>query len=174
VVIPADLAVAEDRDRLAARLEELGQRVEILDNNAGYGIYRSFVESGREQELAQLRLLVEAAVDLMSRYLPGMVERRRGAVINMSSSAGFQPLPYNAGYSAAKAYLLLFSEAVHAEVKEHGVTVTAVCPGPGARVAFRPPATPTTSPSGCRGSRSSHPSGWRGTLLPRPNAAGSR
>src|SRR5207248_8355946 len=62
--------------------------------------------------------------------LPRMVERRRGAVINMSSTAGFQPLPYNAGYSAAKGYLLLFSEAVHAEVKEHGVTVTAVCPGP--------------------------------------------
>ena len=59
-----------------------------------------------------------------------MVERRRGAVINMSSTAGFQPLPYNVGYSAAKGYLLLFSEAVHAEVKEHGVTVTAVCPGP--------------------------------------------
>jgi short-subunit dehydrogenase len=130
VAIPADLTVPEDRDRLAGRLEELGARVEILINNAGYGIYRPFAEAGRERELSQVRLLVEAPVDLMARYLPGMVERGRGAVINMSSSAGFQPLPYNAGYSAAKGYLLMLSEAVHAEVRDHGVTVTAVCPGP--------------------------------------------
>jgi short-subunit dehydrogenase len=130
IVIAADLAAEEDRDRLAARLDELGARVEILVNNAGFGIYQPFVESGREPELNQLRVLVEAAVDLMGRYLPGMVERGRGAVINMSSSAGFQPLPYNAGYCAAKAYLLVLSEAIHAEVQEHGVTVTAVCPGP--------------------------------------------
>lgn len=130
VPVAADLAKPEDRDRLAARLEELGAQVEILVNNAGFGIYRSFVESGREQEVHQLRLLIEAPVDLMARYLPGMVERGRGAVINMSSSAGLQPLPYNAGYSAAKGYLLMLSEAVHAEVQERGVTVTAVCPGP--------------------------------------------
>src|SRR5579885_3356140 len=109
VTIAADLAAPEDRDRLAARLQELGATVEILVNNAGYGIYQPFAESGRERELNQLRLLVEAAVDLIARYLPGMVERRRGAVINMSSSAGFQPLPFNAGYSAAKAYLLYLS-----------------------------------------------------------------
>jgi short-subunit dehydrogenase len=59
-----------------------------------------------------------------------MVGRKRGAVINISSTAGLQPLPYNAGYAAAKAHTLLLSEALHAEVKEHGVTVTAVCPGP--------------------------------------------
>jgi short-subunit dehydrogenase len=130
VVISADLAVEGERDRLAEQLEQLGARVDILVNSAGYGLYRPFVDTGREQELAQLRLLVEAVVDLMARYLPGMVERRRGAVINMSSTAGLQPLPYNAGYSAAKGHVLLLSEAVHAEVKDHGVTVTAVCPGP--------------------------------------------
>src|SRR5205807_2188029 len=89
-----------------------------------------FADSGRERELQQVRVLVEAVVDLMSRYLPGMVQRRRGAIINMSSTAGFQPLPYNASYAAAKGYVLMLSEGVHAEVKEHGVTVTAVCPGP--------------------------------------------
>jgi short-subunit dehydrogenase len=130
VVIAADLAVPEERDRLAARLEELGATVEILVNNAGYGIYQSFVESGRERELNQLRVLVEAPLDLLARYLPAMVQRGRGVVINMSSSAGFQPLPFNAGYSAAKAYLLCLSEALHAEVKESGVTVTVVAPGP--------------------------------------------
>jgi uncharacterized protein len=130
VVIAADLALPEDRDRLASRLEELGATVEILVNNAGYGIYEAFVESGRERELSQLRVLVEAAVDLIARYLPGMVQRGRGVVINMSSSAGFQPLPFNAGYSAAKAYLLYLSEALHAEVEDSGVTVTVVAPGP--------------------------------------------
>jgi uncharacterized protein len=130
VVIAADLTVPGDRDRVAGRLDELGANVEILVNNAGYGIYQSFVASGREAELTQLRLLAEAPVDLMGRYLPGMIERGRGAVINMSSTAGFQPLPFNAGYSAAKAYLLYLSEALHAEVEEHGVTVTVVAPGP--------------------------------------------
>jgi short-subunit dehydrogenase len=130
VAIAADLAEPEDRDRIAARLDELGAQVEILVNNAGFGIYDSFVKSGRERELNQLRVLVEAPLDLMARYVPRMVERRRGAVINMSSTAGFQPLPYNAGYAAAKSYLLVLSEAIHAEVREHGVTVTAVCPGP--------------------------------------------
>jgi short-subunit dehydrogenase len=130
VVITADLASTEQRNRLAARLEELGARVDILVNNAGYGIYQPFGAAGREQEVQQLRLLSEAVVDLMARYLPGMVERRSGTIINMSSTAGLQALPFNAGYSAAKAHVLVLSEAVHAEVKDHGVTVTAVCPGP--------------------------------------------
>jgi short-subunit dehydrogenase len=130
VTIAADLAVPEDRDRLAARIEELGAPVDILVNCAGFGVYKPFAETSREEELKQIRVLAEAPVDLMSRYLPGMIERGQGAIINVSSTAGFQALPYNAGYSAAKAHVLLLSEAVHAEVKEHGVTVTAVCPGP--------------------------------------------
>jgi uncharacterized protein len=130
VPIGADLAVPEQRDRLAARLEELGARVEIVVNNAGYGIYQAFAEAGREAELQQVHVLVEATVDLMARYLPGMKQRGRGTIINMSSTAGFQPLPYNAGYAAAKAYVLYLSEAVHEEAKGQGVTVTAVCPGP--------------------------------------------
>ena len=77
----------------------------MLVNCAGYGIYEGFLDSGREKELHQVRLLVEAVVDLTARYLPGMVERGRGAVINLSSTAGLQPLPYNASYSAAKAYV---------------------------------------------------------------------
>ncbi len=130
VVIAADLTVPEQRDQLAARLNELGAQVDVLVNSAGFGVYAPFAESTSEREVQQVRLLCEAIVDLMSRYLPGMVERGRGAVINMSSTAGFQALPYNASYSAAKSYVLLLSEGIHAEVKEHGVTVTAVCPGP--------------------------------------------
>ena len=130
IAIGADLTKTVDRDRLAARIAELGAEVEILVNNAGYGIYRPFGEPGAEAEVDQVRLLLEAPVDLMARFLPAMVKRRRGAVINMSSTAGLQPLPSNAGYSGAKAGLLVLSEAVHEEVKRHGVTITAVCPGP--------------------------------------------
>jgi short-subunit dehydrogenase len=128
--IAADLGVSEDRDRLAARLDDLGARVELLVNSAGFGIYRPFAQAGREAEVRQVRVLVEATVDLMARYLPGMTQRRRGAIINISSTAGLQPLPYNAAYAAAKSFVLVLSEGVHAEVKEHGVTVTVVCPGP--------------------------------------------
>lgn len=130
ITIGADLGVPEDRDRIASRLEELGAQVEVLVNNAGFGVYEPFGQAGREREVQQVRVLVEAVVDLMARYLPAMVQRGRGAIINMSSTAGFQPLPYNAGYAAAKSHVLLLSEGVHAEVEDRGVTVTAVCPGP--------------------------------------------
>ena len=130
IPVSADLTQAEDRDRLAARVQELGGEVDVLVNCAGYGIYEPFVSSGRERELDQVRVLVEAPVDLMARYMPGMLARGRGAVINISSTAGFQALPYNAGYAAAKSHILVLSEALHMEVKDHGVTVTAVCPGP--------------------------------------------
>jgi short-subunit dehydrogenase len=130
VAVGADLADVAARDRLASRIDELGASVELLVNNAGFGVYEAFGATGREAELQQVRVDVEAVVDLMARYLPGMVERGRGAIINMSSTSAFQPLPYNAGYAAAKAHVLLLSEAVNAEVKDEGVTVTAVCPGP--------------------------------------------
>ena len=77
-----------------------------------------------------MRLLVEAVVDLDARYLPGMVERGRGAILNMSSTSGFQPIPGNADYAASKAFVLFHSEALSEEVRGTGVTVTAVCPGP--------------------------------------------
>lgn len=130
VAVGTDLAIPAERDRLAARIDELGVHVDLLVNNAGLGIYTKFGANGREAELQMLRVDVEAVVDLTLRYLPGMVERGRGAIINLSSVSAFQPAPYNAGYAAAKAYVLWLSEAVHAEVSGSGVTVTAVCPGP--------------------------------------------
>jgi short-subunit dehydrogenase len=130
VAVGADLAVPADRDRLAARIDELGARVDILVNNAGLGIYAKFGDRSRDKELQMLRVDVEALVDLTLRYLPGMVDRGQGAIINLSSVSAFQPIPYNAGYAAAKAYVLWLSEAVNAEVAATGVTITAVCPGP--------------------------------------------
>jgi short-subunit dehydrogenase len=129
-VAPADLADAAARDALAAEAEQAGKTVEILVNAAGFGVYDAFATTSRERELDQVRLLVEAPLDLTHRWLPGMVARRRGAVVNISSTSAFQALPYNAGYAAAKAHVLLLSEALWAEVRDDGVTVTVVCPGP--------------------------------------------
>jgi uncharacterized protein len=128
--VTADLADPGARDELAAELERRGRTVEVLVNCAGFGWYGPFLENGREKEVHQVRVLVEAVVDLTGRYLPGMVERGRGAVINVSSTAGIQPLPHNAGYSGAKAFVDFWSEAVHAELKGTGVTMTSVLPGP--------------------------------------------
>ena len=128
--ISCDLGKAAPRGRLSRRIEELGLDVEILVNNAGFATNGPFHESDPARELEQVRVLVEAVVGLSSAFIPAMVERGRGAVLNVSSTAGLQPLPYSAGYSAAKAYVLTFSEALHHELGRHGITVTALAPGP--------------------------------------------
>ncbi len=128
--IACDLSRAAARDRLAGQIADLGLDVEILVNNAGFATGGPFHESDPEREVEQVRVLVEAVVALTSAFLPGMVDRGRGAILNVASTAGMQPLPYAAGYSAAKAYVLTFSEAVHQEVDGRGITVTALCPGP--------------------------------------------
>src|SRR5206468_12056392 len=103
---------------------------DVLVNNAGFATNGAFHESEPARELEQVRVLVEAVVALTSAFTPGMVERKRGAILNVASTAGMQPLPYSAGYSAAKAYVLTFSEALHQELRGHGVSVTALAPGP--------------------------------------------
>jgi short-subunit dehydrogenase len=128
--IASDLGKAASRARIPGRLTELGLTVDILVNNAGFATGGPFHESDPARELEQVRVLVEAVVGLTSAFLPGMVERRRGAILNVSSTAAMQPLPYAAGYSAGKAYVLTFSEALHQEVAGRGITVTALCPGP--------------------------------------------
>jgi uncharacterized protein len=125
-----DLADAAARDRLAADIAGRGLRVEVLVNNAGFGVYKDFAESDRDREIEQARVNVEAVVDLTHRFLPEMIGRGRGAIINTASTAAFQPIPGNAGYAAAKAYVLALSEALHEETRKTGVTVTALCPGP--------------------------------------------
>lgn len=125
-----DLTKSAARDRLAGRISSLGLEVEILINNAGFATGGPFHEADAARELDQIKVLVEAPVVLCSAFLPDMVRRGRGAILNVASTAGMQPLPYSAGYSAAKAYMLTFSEALHQEVRGLGVTVTALAPGP--------------------------------------------
>ena len=129
--IAADLGKRTPRGRIAGRVEELGLEVEILINNAGFATGgEPFHEADPEREIEQVRVDVEAVVALTSVFLPAMVKRGRGAILNVASTAGMQPIPYSAGYSAAKAYVLSLSEAIHQEVRGHGVTVTALAPGP--------------------------------------------
>jgi hypothetical protein len=128
--ISADLSKPAARGRIPGRIEELGLDVEILVNNAGFATGGPFHEADPEREIEQVRVLVEAPVALTSAFLPAMVQRGRGAILNVASTAGMQPMPYSAGYSAAKAYVLTFSEALHQEARGHGVTVTALAPGP--------------------------------------------
>jgi short-subunit dehydrogenase len=125
--LPCDLTDPDQRAELA---RDVPLRVDVLVNNAGFATGGPLHESDLEDELQQVRLLCETPIDLMRRFLPGMVERRCGAVVNVTSTAGMQPLPNSAGYAAAKAHLLSLSEAVHAEVRRFGVHVTALCPPP--------------------------------------------
>jgi uncharacterized protein len=128
--LACDLGKATARNRLPGQVAKLELDIEILVNNAGFATNGPFHKSDPERELEQVRLLVEAPVGLTSAFVPDMVKRGRGAILNISSTAGMQPLPYSAGYSAAKAYLLTFSEAIHQELRGHGVAVTVMCPGP--------------------------------------------
>jgi short-subunit dehydrogenase len=129
--IAADLGKPTPRGKIPGRIEQLGLQIEVLINNAGFATGgEPFHRADPERELEQVRVDVEAVVALTSAFLPGMVARGRGAILNVASTAGMQPMPYSAGYAAAKAYVLSFSEAVHQEVRGHGVSVTALAPGP--------------------------------------------
>jgi hypothetical protein len=128
--IVCDLADRAARGAIPGRLAGLGLRVDVLVNNAGFGVGGPFHESRLDLELDMLHVLCEAPLELTRHFLPSMVERRSGAVLNVASTAGMQPLPHSAGYGAAKAHMLSLTEAVHAEVRRHGVSVTALCPGP--------------------------------------------
>lgn len=128
--IAADLGEATERDRLAERLAGLGLMVEILVNCAGFGNSGDVAATERARIIEMVRLNCEAPLDLQARFARGMVERGRGAVINVASTAAFQPMPGTATYAATKAFVLSLTEASHAELEGAGVTATALCPGP--------------------------------------------
>jgi len=129
-VVAADLESERGRDSLAAAIDALGLEVEILVNNAGFGNSAPAHRAERDRVLSMVRLNCEAPLDLQIRYSPGMAERGRGAIINVASTAAFQPMPGTATYAATKSFVLSLSEATHSELASKGVTVTALCPGP--------------------------------------------
>lgn len=129
-VLAADLTDSEARAGLPARVEALGLTVDVLVNNAGFSTMGPVHRSDGDREVAMIRTDVEAVAHLCSLFLPAMMSRGRGAVLNVASTAAFQPIPGQAGYSACKAFVLSYTQAVRAEVHGTGVTVTALCPGP--------------------------------------------
>jgi short-subunit dehydrogenase len=129
-VIGCDLSDHAARERLVGTLRERGLDVEILVNNAGFGSAGNFQDLDLDGELRMVRTNVEAVVHLCGEYAGPMIGRGRGAIMNVASTAGFQPLPRQSTYAASKAFVLSFTEALSSDLKGTGVTATALCPGP--------------------------------------------
>ncbi|HEY3445928.1 MAG TPA: SDR family oxidoreductase [Myxococcales bacterium] len=142
--LPADLSRLEGVDAVVAGVAAKGLQADVLVNNAGFGQSGEFARTDLARELEMIQLNVVALTALTKRVLPGMLERKRGRILNVASTAAFQPAPLLSVYAATKAYVLSFSEALSAEVAGTGVTVTALCPGPTV-TGFAAAADPTES-----------------------------
>jgi short-subunit dehydrogenase len=129
-VCVADLAAADGPAQVAEFTSRRGLQVDLLVNNAGFGAYGEFLETPLERYREMIQVNVTAVVDLTYRYLPGMVERRRGDILIVASTAAFQPVPYLTCYAATKGFDLLFAEALAEEYRRFGIRVCALCPGP--------------------------------------------
>ena len=127
-VVVNDLGV--DAAKLKGQVEKLGVDVDLLVNNAGFGLRGSFTDLPVERQAEMVRVNCEAVVTLTGMFLPPMVERGRGGVITVASTAGMQPLPYEATYGASKAFALNLSDALHTELRGTGVKVLSINPGP--------------------------------------------
>ena len=129
-VLAADLSDRPSRAALPERIAGSGRVPDILVNNAGFSTLGPVSAADPEAEMDMVEVDVVAVVDLCARLLPGMVERGRGAVLNVASTAAFQPLPGQAGYGASKAFVLSYTQSLAGELRGSGVTATALCPGP--------------------------------------------
>jgi short-subunit dehydrogenase len=128
--LPADLSDRPARAALPERVAALGVTPDVLVNNAGLSTLGPVAASDPDAELNMIEVDVAAVVDLCSRFVPGLVARGRGAVLNVASTAAFQPLPGQAGYAAAKAFVLSYTQSLAGELRGTGVRATALCPGP--------------------------------------------
>ena len=130
LVIVKDLSRASAIDEIYEEVTAAGLAVDVLVNNAGFPVFGLFVETDLQTELEMLQVNVIALTALTKLFLKGMVERRGGRILNLASTAAFEPGPLMAVYYASKAYVLSFSEALANELRGSGVTVTALAPGP--------------------------------------------
>jgi short-subunit dehydrogenase len=129
-VIALDLSAVDAPPNLWAALSDVAPDIEILINNAGFGLTGFFSELDAQKQMEMIHLNIGALSHLTRLFLPSMIARRRGYILNVASTAAFQPGPLMAVYFASKAYVVSFSEALHNEVRDHGVIVTTLCPGP--------------------------------------------
>jgi len=128
--VSIDLSKAGAADKLMADVHATGEKVDLLVNNAGFGLIGRFAELDSVRQRQMIDLNVGTLTDLCRIAAPEMVARRSGGILNVASTAAFQPGPKMAVYFATKAFVLSLSEALHEELKPHGVRVTCLCPGP--------------------------------------------
>jgi short-subunit dehydrogenase len=177
--VALDLTTADAHTTLFAETTERGLEVEMLINNAGFGSMGDFTTLELERELLMVDLNIKSLVALTYIFLKPMRERGRGSIINVASTAGFQPVPYMTTYAATKAFVLSFSDALWEENRAHGITVMALCPGvtdtnffaasemerPPMRVSQTPEQVVETALSGLRRGRGHIISGWTNYLM---------
>jgi len=128
--VAIDLSKSNAVGKLMADVEANGETVDLLVNNAGFGLIGRFAELDSKRERQMIDLNVGALTELCRAVAPAMIERRSGAILNVASTAAFQPGPKMAVYFATKAFVLSLSEALHEELKPHGIKVSCLCPGP--------------------------------------------
>jgi uncharacterized protein len=128
--VTIDLSKAGAAAKLMADLEAHGETVNLLVNNAGFGLIGRFAELDARRERQMIDLNIGTLADLCRAVAPGMIEQKSGGIINVASTAAFQPGPKMAVYFATKAFVLSLTEALHEELKPHGINVTCLCPGP--------------------------------------------
>ncbi|NEP77145.1 MAG: SDR family oxidoreductase [Okeania sp. SIO3C4] len=129
-VIVQDLTAPGATNSVFETVFQKGLTIDLLVNNAGFGDYGNFTERPLEKQVNMIQLNITALVELTHLFLPRMQQNKSGAIINVSSIGGFQPLPYMSVYGATKAFVLSFSEALWAENQDSGVKILALCPGP--------------------------------------------
>lgn len=145
-VIPADLSSSTGRDELLAAVDALDEPISVLVNNAGFGTSGEFAEIDEERVEREVELNCVAVTRLARHFLPGMVARGHGAILNVSSAAAYQPIPTMAVYAATKTFVLSLSQALWAETRGSGVRVVGVCPGPTETAFFANTGEPDSMP----------------------------
>lgn len=177
--VTLDLSKPESPAQLFEETQKRGISVDMLINNAGFGSMGEFSKLDLARELNMIDLNVKSLVDLTYRFLPPMLARKQGSIINVASTAGFQPVPFMATYAATKAFVLSFSEALWEENRERGIQVMALCPGvtdtnffeaarghkPPARVSQTPEEVVDTALRGLARRRGHIISGWTNFLM---------
>lgn len=177
--VALDLSEPSAADRLFTEAEKRGLTIELLINNAGFGSMGDFSQLDLARELNMIDLNIKSLVELTYKFLAPMRERKQGAIINVASTAGFQGVPFMATYSATKAFVLSFSEALWEENRPFGIKVMALCPGvtetnffeaargrkPPARVAQTPEEVVETALNGLSRGKSHIISGWTNFLM---------
>lgn len=129
-IIVKDLTQPNAAEEVYRELEREGIRVDVLVNNAGYGLLGNFAFTSKRDELGMIQLNIATVAHMTKLFLPSMIKSGKGRILNVASTAGFQPGPLMANYSATKAYVISFSVGLAEEVRENGVMVSVLCPGP--------------------------------------------